>query len=75
VASLLKDARFKAVAEDPVVKKAVEEHDVMTLLRTDSVLRLLKDSEAREKLMAAFSALQTSTPAPGLPPRPQPPTK
>lgn len=63
MASLLKDARFKAVAEDPAVKKAVEEHDVATLLRTDSVVKLLSDSEARDKLMAALSALQTSGPA------------
>lgn len=63
MASLLKDARFKAVTEDPAVKKAVEEHDVATLLRTDSVVKLLSDSEARDKLMAALSALRTSGPA------------
>ncbi len=67
VATLLRDPRFKAVAEDPVVKKAVEQHDVATLLRTDSVMKLLADSDAREKLMAALQALQTQSaaPAPG----------
>jgi membrane protein required for colicin V production len=64
VSALLKDARFKAVAEDASVRKAVEEHDVATLLRTDSVVKLLSDAEARAKLMAALSSLQTPAPQP-----------
>ena len=63
VAALLKDARFRAVADDPSVKKAVEEHDVATLLRTDSVVKLLSDSDARAKLLAALASLQTSSAA------------
>jgi membrane protein required for colicin V production len=63
VAALLKDARFKAVAEDAAVRKAVEEHDVATLLRTDSVVQLLSDTDARAKLMAALASLQTASPA------------
>jgi membrane protein required for colicin V production len=76
VAALLRDPRFKAVAEDPVVKKAVEQHDIATLLRTDSVMRLLADSDARQKLMAALQALQTQGAAPPSGGRPAPaPTK
>jgi membrane protein required for colicin V production len=78
VAALLKEPRFKAVAEDPVVRKAVEEHDMATLLKTDSVVQLLSDSEARAKLMAALAALQTAppeAPPPGRPGKPSPATK
>jgi membrane protein required for colicin V production len=67
VAALLRNPRFKSVAEDPAVKKAVEQHDIATLLRTDSVLQLLSDAEARGKLMAALAALQAQGAAP-LPP-------
>lgn len=70
VAALLKEPRFQAVAEDPVVKKAVEEHDMATLLKTDSVVQLLSDTQARAKLMAALSALQTASPEPLPPGRP-----
>jgi membrane protein required for colicin V production len=72
VATLLKDPRFKAVADDPSVKKAVEEHDVATLLRTDSVVKLLSDSEARAKLLAALASLQTSSAAEPEAPHPGP---
>jgi hypothetical protein len=58
------------VADDPVVKKAVEEHDVATLLRTDSVVKLLSDSDAREKLMAALAAAQAQGPTPTRSPAP-----
>jgi uncharacterized membrane protein required for colicin V production len=74
VAALLKDPRFVAVAEDPVVKRAVEEHDVATLLRTPSVMRLLSDADAREKLMAALTAAKAQGPAPSPAVRPGPPT-
>ena len=70
VAALLRDPRFEAVADDPVVKKAVEEHDVATLLRTDSVVKLLSDSDAREKLMAALAAAQAQGPTPTRSPAP-----
>jgi membrane protein required for colicin V production len=63
VAALLRDARFKAVAEDAQVRRAVEEHDVASLLRTDSVVKLLSDADARAKLMAALASLQTASPA------------
>jgi membrane protein required for colicin V production len=77
VAALLKEPRFKAVAEDPVVKKAVEEHDMATLLKADSVMKLLSDSDARAKLMAALAALQDSPEPPSAvrPGKGTPPTK
>ncbi len=58
VAELLKNPRFKVVTEDPAVRRAVEEHDVLSLLRNDSVLKLLQDGEARAKLQAAVDSLQ-----------------
>ncbi len=58
VAELLKNPRFKVVTEDPAVKRAVEQHDVLSLLKSDSVLQLLQDSEARGKLQAAVDSLR-----------------
>jgi len=70
VAALLQNPRFKVVSEDPAVRRAVEQHDVLSLLRTDSVLKLLQDSEARGKLQAAVDSLRNGPPVPGGPPGP-----
>ena len=60
VAALLMDPRFRVVVEDPKVQQAVEHHDVVMLLRADSVVKLFSDSESRTRLFEAMAALQTS---------------
>jgi len=62
VAELLKNPRFKVVTEDPAVRRAVEQRDVLSLLKSDSVLKLLQDSEARGKLQAAVDSLRRNGP-------------
>ncbi len=61
MADLLKNPRFRALSEDPAVKKAVEQHDLLSLLRSDSVSALLQDSEAQGQLQAALDSTGDST--------------
>ena len=57
VEELLKNPRFRAVSEDPEVRRAVEQHDILALLKADSVAKLLADGESRGQLQAALSSL------------------
>jgi membrane protein required for colicin V production len=82
MAALFKDPHWKTLTQDPAVKRAVEQHDVASLLRTDAVVKLLKDPGARAKLMAALETLQGSASAappgqaaPPAAPAPRPATK
>jgi membrane protein required for colicin V production len=70
VAALLKDARWKALSQDAAVRRALEQHDVATLLRSQTVANFLKDADARDKLQAALEAIQKAgaTPTPGVHP-------
>ncbi len=60
MAELLKNPRFRALSEDPVVKRAVEQHDLLSLLHSDSVSALLQDSEATHALQVAADATAPS---------------
>ena len=59
---LLQNPRFRAVSEDPVVRKAVEQHDVLSLLQAASVSKLLADPEARGRLQEVLDAQQSAGP-------------
>jgi len=65
VADLLRDPRWKALSQDPAVRKALEQRDLATLLRSETVASFLKDTGSRARLQAALEALQKIGGSPG----------